>query len=571
MSTSTLYTNGRILTMVDPDDRPEAVLVRDGRIAFVGPQDQARAAAAVADVDQVPGTGRASATGDPAGAQVTEVDLDGRTLMPSFIDPHGHLYTHGVLASMADLEHATSMAEVIQAFRERASREDDDGASALVGVKYDLDVLAEGRHPTRQELDEAAADRPVMAFHRSLHVGAVNSHLLREAGIGADTPDPEGGRYGREADGRTPDGYVEEHPAIAPLMPVLAPENPDSLLPTSSLPPAEVIALAAQDYLAHGITTAQDGASDQATVGRLVQAATEGAIPLDLVCYPVVAGGVPTAFEDHPDFAGDYRGRLRLGGYKMLLDGAPQARSAWLSRPYEKVDPDDADEQPTSGYPIMTDEQVEGAARAAAANGRQLIGHCNGDAASDQWISAVERIAADDPAILQQRPVMIHAQTVRPDQLERMARINMIASVFVGHTWFWGDVHLRNLGAERGGAISPARTALDTGVRITLHQDTPVTPPDMILSIWAAVNRISRHGTEIGPAERISVWEALQAVTSGAAYQYGEEAEKGQLRQGMRADLVILSADPLAVDPADLRDIQVVATIKDGVELYRAG
>ena len=175
MSTSTLYTNGRILTMVDPDDRPEAVLVRDGRIAFVGPLDQARAEATVADVDQVPGTGRASATGDPVGAQVTEVDLDGRTLMPSFIDPHGHLYTHGVLASMVDLEHATSMAEVIEAFRERASREDDDGASALVGVKYDLDVLAEGRHPTRQELDEAAADRPVMAFHRSLHVGAVNS------------------------------------------------------------------------------------------------------------------------------------------------------------------------------------------------------------------------------------------------------------------------------------------------------------------------------------------------------------------------------------------------------------
>lgn len=566
MSTATLYTNGRILTMVDPEDRPEALLVRDGRIAFVGPRDQACAEARVVDVDEAPDA-----------TALTEVDLAGATLMPAFIDPHGHLYTHGVLAALVDLEHAESIEEMIEAFRERAEQE-EDASSPLIGVKYDLDVLAEGRHPTREELDRAADDRPVMAFHRSLHVGAVNSFLLREAGVDADTPDPEGGRYGREADGRTPDGYVEEHPAMAPLMPVLSPENPDSLLPTSSIPPAEVIALAATDYLAHGITTAQDGASDQATVQRLVQAADEGAIPIDLVCYPVVSGGVPTAFEDHPDFAGDYRGRLRLGGYKMLLDGAPQARSAWLSRPYEKLE-DGADgedgaggegEEPTSGYPIMTDEQVEAAARAAAANGRQLIVHCNGDAASEQWISAVERIAAQDPAILQQRPVMIHAQTVRPDQLERMEKINMIASIFVGHTWFWGDVHLKNLGPERGAAVSPGRTALDTGVRITLHQDTPVTPPDMIHSIWAAVNRISRHGTEIGPGERITAWEALRAVTHDAAYQYGEEAEKGLLREGMRADLVILSEDPLAVDPADLRDVQVVATIKDGEELYRA-
>lgn len=568
MSTTTLYTNGRILTMVNPDDRPEAVLVRDGRIAFVGPLDQARAEAGVADVDEVPD------------ATVTEVDLAGRTLMPAFIDSHGHLYTHGVLAAMVDLEHAESIDEVIAAFRERAEQDDATGVAAapLIGVKYDLDVLAEGRHPTRQELDLAANDRPVMAFHRSLHVGAANSFLLREAGVDADTPDPEGGRYGRGADGRTPDGYVEEHPAMAPLMPVLSPQNPDSLLPTSDIAPAEAIASAAKDYLAHGITTAQDGASDEATVKRLVQAANEGAIPIDLVCYPVVAGSMPTAFEEHPDFAGDYRGRLRLGGYKMLLDGAPQARSAWLSRPYEKLEggaegEDAADhegEEPTSGYPIMTDEQVEGAARAAAANGRQLIVHCNGDAASEQWISAVERIAQEDPAILQQRPVMIHAQTVRADQLERMERINMIASIFVGHTWFWGDVHLQNLGPERGAAISPGRTALDKGVRITLHQDTPVTPPDMIHSIWAAVNRISRHGTEIGPAECITPWEALRAVTHDAAYQYREESEKGQLREGMRADLVILSADPLDVDPADLREVQVVATIKDGEELYRA-
>lgn len=573
---STLYRNGRIITMVHPDDRPEAVLVERGWISFVGDLEEARE--------------RARAEQD----EITEVDLDGATLMPAFIDSHGHLYTHGVLASLVDLEGARSMEDIAQAFRDRLAEEEDegDGGSAdgrgkapLIGVKYDPALLAEDRHPTRQDLDAAASDRPVIAFHRSLHVAVGNTFLLEAAGVDAATEDPVGGRFGREADGRTPDGYAEEHPAIAAFMPVLSPDNPDSLLPTADLASADVIALAAKDYLASGITTAQDGATDAATVERLIEAADAGAIPLDLVCYPVIQGdGLPTAFEDHPQHTAGYQGRLRLGGYKMLLDGSPQARSAWLSHPYEPLGGEgaggasgaDAEEgedaaEPGSGYPIMTDAQVEAATRAAAAKGRQLIVHCNGDAAAEQWISAVEKVAEDEPELLRQRPVMIHAQTVRPDQLERMARLSMIASIFVGHTWFWGDVHLRNLGPERGAAISPTRTALDTGVRITLHQDTPVTPPDMIGSIWAAVNRISREGTEIGPAERITVWEALRAVTTEAAFQYGEHHSKGQLHEGMRADLVILTADPLDIDPADLRDIQVVATIKDGEELYRAG
>ena len=196
--------------------------------------------------------------------------------------------------------------------------------------------------------------------------------------------------------------------------------------------------------------------------------------------------------------------------------------------------------------------------------------HCNGDAAAELWVSTAEHIGAEHPSLLEKRPVMIHAQTVRDDQLERMAPLGMIASIFSCHTWFWGDVHLRNFGPERGRRVSPARSALDRGVRVTLHQDAPVTPPDMLLTIWAAVNRISRTGAPVGLEQRISTWEALRAVTSEAAYQYGEEDSKGQIREGMRADLVILSADPLATRPQDLREIEVVTTIKDGDVVYQA-
>lgn len=196
--------------------------------------------------------------------------------------------------------------------------------------------------------------------------------------------------------------------------------------------------------------------------------------------------------------------------------------------------------------------------------------HCNGDAAAQLWVDTAERVGADHPALLEARPVMIHSQTVRDDQLDRMSKLGMIASIFSVHTWFWGDVHLRNLGPVRGRRVSPARSALDRGVRVTLHQDTPVTPPDMLLTIWAAVNRISRTGQEIGPEERISTWEALRAVTVEAAHQYGEEDSKGQIREGMRADLVILSEDPLATAPECLREIAVLETLKDGVVMHRA-
>ena len=539
----TLYHSGRILTMIDQDDAPEAVVVRDGLIDFVGGLEEARGA---------------------LGAGATEVDLDGRTLMPSFIDSHGHLLQHGALSSLVDLEHAESLAEIIAAFRERLAQRDPSDGSPLIGAKYDPNLLAEGRHPTRYDLDEVSTEIPVFALHRSMHVAVGNSALVEGAGLTASTPDPEGGRFGRTADG-TPDGYVEEHPAMAAFMPVLDPDGTGGLLPGGASDPAQAVRLAAEDYLRHGITTAQEGAADPTTVNGLVAAARAGDVALDVVVYPVVQTGT-TVYDSHPEFAGDYVGRLRLGGYKMILDGSPQARSAWMSEPYEPVP---GDEQPGCAYPIHTPVEVEEFTRAVAEQGRQLIVHCNGDAAAELWVSTVGRVGAEHPGLLQARPVMIHAQTVRDDQLDRMAPLGMIASIFSVHTWFWGDVHLRNFGPVRGRRVSPARSALDRGVRVTLHQDSPVTPPDMLLSVWAAVNRISRAGRPVGLEQRISTWEALRAVTTDAAYQYGEEDTKGLLREGMRADLVILSADPLATVPQELRDIEVLATIKDGAVAYR--
>ena len=150
-----------------------------------------------------------------------------------------------------------------------------------------------------------------------------------------------------------------------------------------------------------------------------------------------------------------------------------------------------------------------------------------------------------------------------------MARLKMIASIFVGHVWYWGDIHMKNFGAERGNHISPVKDAIDRGVVVNFHQDTPVTKPDMLHSVWCAVNRVSRGENIIGAEQAVSVYDALKAVTVNAAYQYFEENEKGSIKEGKRADLVILDKSPLDIDKSEIRNIKVMETIKDGKAIYK--
>lgn len=283
-------------------------------------------------------------------------------------------------------------------------------------------------------------------------------------------------------------------------------------------------------YIANGITTVQDGGTDlMAQYGR--------------------------------QYA-HYQNRLKIGGYKLILDGSPQGRSAWMSQPYV------GGPEGYCGYPWLPDDVVHNYLSTAVKEKRQILVHCNGDAASEQFITAYEKAFRENDCKEDLRPVMIHCQTVRDDQLDRMVRLSMLASIFVGHVWYWGDVHVKNLGAERGNRISPVKSALEREAVVNFHQDTPVTKPDMLHSVWCAVNRISRSGNIIGKEQAVSVYEALRAVTINAAYQYFEEATKGSIEIGKRADLVILDRSPLEVEPIEIRNIQVLETIKDGRSIF---
>lgn len=533
-----IFYNGKILTMTGKDcaddlrNAPEAVLIRDGVIAAVG---------LMRDIMQM------------AGDKAQKTDLNGKCLMPSFIDAHSHMLMNGQMSLFADLSDCQSFEEIIGTlnhYREQNKLSPDD---VLIGFGYDHNFLKEEAHPDKRVLDQVSADIPVFILHISGHFACANSAALALARITGVTPDPDGGMIGRLPGGSEPSGYVEET-AMQPLQ--LA------VMPRVKTDYTQMLQNMQEIYIKNGITTVQDGATTENDLQTLVKLASSGQLKIDVVSYLLMSSGGKDLMEQYGAKYAHYYDRLKIGGYKLILDGSPQGRSAWMSKPYI------GGTTGYCGYPWLTERAVHDYLSTAIAEKKQLLAHCNGDAASGQFISAYAKALDENDCKEDLRPVMIHCQTVRDDQLERMAALSMIASIFVGHVWYWGDVHVKNFGPERGNRISPVKSALDRGVVVNFHQDTPVTKPDMLHSVWCAVNRISRTGNIIGEEQAIDVYDALRAVTINAAYQYFEEDTKGSLETGKRADLIILDRSPLDVEPMNIRDIKVLETIKDGESIF---
>ena len=526
-----IYYNGTVLTMDEPL-YAEAVLVKDGVICQVGKKEEILA-------KRRPDT--------------RMVDLQGAALLPAFIDPHSHITAFAKTLGAVDLTGSKSLAEITGRLDDFAARAKPSPDQWVAAFGYDNNNLAEKRHPDRDLLDRYPF--PLVATHASGHMGVMNSAALRAAQITADTPDPEGGKIGRRADGREPNGYLEEAAFTEATAHVAAPSQEQLL---------RQVEQAQEIYLKNGIATAQDGLTKAEDWALLKALAEQGRLKLDVVAYPNLPDNRAIALEN-PMYRKKYCNRLKIGGYKIFLDGSPQGRTAWMTQPYEGA----ADGY--RGYPAHQDADVVEYMRQALADGMQLLAHCNGDAAAQQMIDAYARALCCAKPGEDIRPVMIHAQLVRQDQLKCMKKLGMVASFFVAHTYHWGDVHLKNFGERRASQISPVRSAIEDGVTYTFHQDTPVIQPNMLETLWSAVNRVTKDGYVLGENQRVTPLEALRAITVNAAYQYFEECEKGSIYPGKRADFVILDRDPLSVDPMALKDLRVLATIKDGKTLYEAG
>lgn len=536
---ATIFVNAEIITVDDALPDAEAVAVKDGRILAVG------------SLEEVTGL---------AGEGAVIRDLSGATLAPGFIDTHGHFALMSQAASMANIQPppAGPVRTIPELQAELASWSGaHPDAPWIAGWGYDDSLLAEQRHPTRQDLDAVSTEKPVMLMHTSAHFAVCNTPCLEILGIAAETPDPSGGVIRREADGRTPNGVLEET-ALYLLYPHL-PQPAESQRIEGILKIQEL-------YASYGITTVQEGAAQPQNIADLRKAAETGRLYLDVVAYQLFPDGAVIA----EDFAASrqYENRFRVGGIKLLLDGSLQGKTGWLTRPY--VSPPAGQQQGYAGYRIHADESVASLFEQAWSRNIQIIAHANGDRAIDQYLDMIAPVIAADPGA-DQRPVIIHAQAARPDQLEEMAAGNIIPSFFSAHPFYWGDWHRDAvLGPERAAFISPLAAAKALGIAYTIHNDPPVVPPDVIRLLWVSVNRETRSGQVLGEDQRAAPMDALRAVTLSAARQYFEEDEKGSITPGKKADLVILSDNPLTVDPVALQDIRILETIKEGVTVYAA-
>ncbi len=511
-----IFYNGSILTMETPNPQ-ESLVIENGRILFIGALSDARLLA--------------------SGAEPR--DLAGRTLMPAFLDAHGHFFAYANNYLQVSLAGAKNFAEIQTRIQHYIAENQIPPGAWVTAVGYDHNTLEERRHPDKQFLDSFFPEYSVVLQHQSGHMGVFNSQALA--------------RLDAETAGRDSNGYLEEDRYLSLVKRVPLPSPADL---------SGACAKAQASYAARGITTVQEGMLVPEMVPLYQLLLEKKALILDIVGYSDFQKReqILAAFPQHRRH---YKNHFKLGGYKIFLDGSPQGRTAWMRTPYLPA------AERHFGVSTMTDQAVESALLTAVEDDMQLLAHCNGDAACAQLLQAAQalRKKSMDPAPI--RPVLIHGQLLAPDQIPAVWENHIIPSFFTAHIYHWGDIHIQNFGRRRAATISPAASALAAGLPFTMHQDSPVIQPDMLETIWCAVCRRTKAGVILGERERIPVYDALRAITINAAYQYFEEREKGSLQPGKSADLVILDQNPLALPPDSLRDIQVLETIKAGKTIYQ--
>jgi predicted amidohydrolase YtcJ len=536
LNQATVYYNGDIITMVgDSPNYVEAIVEQEGQIVFTGSSNEAMKVAGKGD---------------------NMIDLEGKTLVPGFIDGHCHFANFGAQAIGAQLlaspdANVDDMETLISVLKEWNTSKNRALTGWIYGTGFDDSILKEKRFPTKHDLDEVSTEFPIMITHISGHFAVVNSKGLEKLGIDENSKNPEGGIIRRENNSTEPNGVLEELAAIPYMLQAIAPKSQEAII--------KFFEAGQEMALSYGYTTAQEGRAMQNQ--EMLEAMAEmDKYKIDVISY------IDYMFVDKHMTSKwnskNYINKFRIGGMKVTLDGSPQGRTAWRTEPY--LIPPEGMPHDYSGYPaIPNDSVLSSIFEKGFKNNWQILTHTNGDAAVDQLIRTMKPLK-EKYGNEGRRDVIIHGQYIREDQLDQAKDLNMIASLFPLHTFYWGDWHTQLIGDSLVQNISPVKTALNKGLDITIHTDAPVALPNLMRVLWTAVERTSRSGKIIGTDERITPYEALQAITIWSAYQHYEEDKKGTLENGKLADLVILDKNPLKINAEEIKDIQVLKTIKEG-------
>lgn len=536
ISADLVVLNGNVITVDGKRPRAEAFAVLDGKFIAVGSTSEMRRW---------------------VGESTTVINAEGRTITPGFIDAHLHArptYPESSPLATVDLRPASiaSMTELIDALAAKAALVPE--GQWVRGVRYEDTKL--GRHPTRADLDQASSRHPIYITHSSGHVGVANSFVLRAAGINRDTPDPPGGAFDRGSDG-APNGICRE--AACRVFRRAVPETP-----VTRQDEVEGIQRILRQFSKAGITTVVDAGASPEKLGLF--RAGVGQEPSVRVIMMISNGyleevremGLGTGFGDS---------WVKLGPIKVFHGNSLSGRTAWLFEPYDMVNPATGQRDYFGIPPDRTQHELDSLIFAVHEAGFQVAVHSNGDREITMLLEAFEKALARLPRP-DHRHRIEHASVANPAILEKVKELGLVLA-FHSYVYEHGD-KMEEFGAHRWGMMHANRTALDMGIPVAGNSDYGVSAAIPMLRIQSLVTRTSAEGKVYGPEQRISPEEAIRVWTMGSAFSVFEEDIKGSIEAGKLADFVILSADPTAVPPDEIKDISVHTTVVDGRIVYES-
>ncbi|MGB1251314.1 MAG: amidohydrolase [Candidatus Promineifilaceae bacterium] len=529
MSKKQAFINGHVITMDSDLNEVEALGVSGTTLAVVGSNAEVLAW---------------------AGDEADVVDLGGKTVIPGLIESHNHISIGSIWESYANCSSVVcaTIEDVLDAI---SSRLEGKAAGEWVqGFGYDDTAIAEMRHLTRHDLDAISAEHPIFISHVSGHLTYLNTLALEMASIDSDTPDPQGGTIHHEEDGN-PSGLLLETAAFAvrAILPMPSREEYKDLF-------VKQIA----KYNSYGLTGTHDAAIGLGGSGETffgVCRELEAAGEMNMRIYTAV---LDEAYEQYAalgvarGYGSDY---CRVGGVKYFQDGSIQGFTGWLLEDYHT-------RPGHRSQSIHTQEHLNERFVHHQKNGDHIVVHCNGDAAIESVIQAME-LAQEKHPREDTRHMLIHCQMAHDHHIDRMKALGVIPSYFINHVYYWGDRH-RDIfmGPERATRIDPLGTSLRKGLKSVMHCDFPITPIDPWFTMHTAVNRLTRSGQVLGADERISPLQTLRAFTIDTAWCSFEEDIKGSLEVGKLADFAVCSDNMLTCDPLTIKDIKVLRTVIGG-------
>ena len=529
-----IFTGGVVHTVDASNSLAEAVAVSDGRILAVGSNAEVSAL---------------------AGPATRRVELNGRSLLPGFIDAHQHFVGVGAAQYAIDCKAPgmDSVRAIAEEVRKRA--ETQPAGTWISGRGYDHSRLVEQRHPNRHDLDAVAPNHPVLLTRTCGHIVAFNTKAAEMAGLSMTAPDPIGGRFDRDSDG-TLLGVAYER-ANVPLR--------NASLPTSEDVREHLLAANRAD-LASGLTSVHDAGG---LLGPAMQVATD-LVARREIQVRLYAFATVNSFE-HPlvgllnqtglrtGFGSD---QLRIGAFKVITDGSSSGPTAATREPYT-VDPDD------SGIAYWQQSELDDLIGRAHRGGWQCTVHAVGDKAIEQTLDAMARAQAAHPREgLRHR--IDHCGITPPDLQARVKHQGIVPAMQPAFFWEFGDGYIRNYGRHRADVMFPAKSLIASGVRVAGSSDAPVTDYRPLFGIEQAMTRATRDGDVCGPDERVDLDTAIRMHTINGAYAEFAEHWKGSIEVGKHADLVVLSDDIRRVPATQLRDLPIALTMVGGQVAYEA-